>query len=352
MDEQATTTTRRRFLGTAAGATGVALGAAVWGANQAAAAAIPGEAAQRLPAADKRSFVSGKFALELDGIGAGWLRDADGGQAFADVVTEKVGPDHIAHKHLAGVKYEDITVTSGTGMSKNFYSWIAASWKTTFARKDGSIIAADFNLQAKSVREFVNGLITETTIPAMDASSKDAAFMTVKFAPEFVRNKNGSGKVDQPVPPAQKKWLPSNFRLEIDGLDCTRVNKIDAFTVKLSVVSNSTGELSEVEVEPAHVEFPNLVITFAESSAASWQKWFETFVVQSNNGDEQEKSGTLTFLAPDLKSELGKVSFFHLGIFKLDDDASEDASGSVIQRVKAELYCERMEFQFGPATNA
>jgi len=352
MDEQTTTTSRRRFLGTAAGATGVAIGAAVWGANQAAAAAIPGEPAQRLPAADKRSFVSGKFALELDGIGAGWLNDADGGQAFSDVVVEKVGADHVAHKHLAGVKYEDITVTCGTGMSKNFYSWIAASWKVTFARHDGSIVAADFNLQAKSEREFFNALITETTMPAMDASSKDAAFMTVKFAPEFTRDKKGSGKVDQPLPTAQKKWLPSNFRLEIDGLDCTKVNKIDAFTVKQSVATDRIGELKDFQEELAHAEFPNLVITFAESSAASWQKWFQTFVVEGDSGQDQEKGGTLTFLAPDLKSELGKVKFFNLGIFRLDDDASEDATGAVIRRFQAELYCERMEFQFGPTINA
>ena len=26
-------------------------------------------------------------------------------------------------KHLAGVKYEDITVNCGTGMSKGFYEW-------------------------------------------------------------------------------------------------------------------------------------------------------------------------------------------------------------------------------------
>src|SRR5437867_10091970 len=106
MDKQ-TTTSRRRFLGTAAGATGVAIGAAVWGSNQAAAAAIPGEPAQRLMA-DKRGFVAGKFALELEGIAAGSPDDSDGGLAFAEVVTEKLGTDHVARKHIANVKYEDI----------------------------------------------------------------------------------------------------------------------------------------------------------------------------------------------------------------------------------------------------
>ena len=67
---------------------------------------------------------------------------------------------------------------------------------------------------------------------------------------------------------------------------------------------------------------------------------------------QQQCQPPLTFLAPDLKSELGKVKFFNLGIFRLDDDASEDATGAVIRRFQAELYCERMEFQFGPVINA
>jgi hypothetical protein len=172
--------------------------------------------------------------------------------------------------------------------------------------------------------------------------------MTLKLAPEYTRTKKASGKVQQPTQVEQKRWLPSNFRLEIDGLDCTRVNKIDSFTLKQSVISSPIGENRDYEREPATVEVPNLVITFAATSADSWQKWFDDFVINGNAFDDKEKSGKLTFLTPDLKSELGFVNFFHLGIFKLDDDASEDATGNVIQRFKAELYCERMEFHFGP----
>ncbi len=335
------TTTRRRFLGTAAGATGVALGAAVWGANQAAAAAVPGEATQRLMA-DKRSFVAGNFTLELDGVSAGFLKDADGGHAYSDVVVEKLGPDHIARKHIGGVKYEDITVNAGLGMSKAFYDWIAASWAMKFQRKSGSIVAADFNMQARSTREFFNALITETTIPAMDASSKDPAFMTIKWAPEYTRTKASSGKVTAPIATQQKMWLPSNFKLQIDGLDCTKVNKIDAFTVKQSIVANNVGDTRDALLEPGTVEFPDLAITFAASSSETWQKWFDDFVIQGNNGQESEKNGTLTFLSPNLQSELGTVKFFNMGIFKLDDDASEDANGNVIQRFRALLYCDNM----------
>src|SRR5581483_11295620 len=93
----------------------------------------------------KRAYTAGKYAIELDGIEAGWVSSVEGGNASSDVVVEKVGADHIAKKHIAGVKYEDITVNCGTGMSKGFYDWIKASFDHNYVRKDGAIITADFN---------------------------------------------------------------------------------------------------------------------------------------------------------------------------------------------------------------
>ncbi len=39
-----------------------------------------------------------------------WVQSVEGGQATADLVTEKIGPDHIMHKHIAGVKYATMKV--------------------------------------------------------------------------------------------------------------------------------------------------------------------------------------------------------------------------------------------------
>ena len=65
---------------------------------------------------DKRGYTAGKYGIDLDGINAGWVSSVEGGMASSDVVVEKLGPDHIQRKHIAGVKYEDISVSCGTGM--------------------------------------------------------------------------------------------------------------------------------------------------------------------------------------------------------------------------------------------
>ena len=65
---------------------------------------------------NKRGYTAGRFAMDLGGTFAGWISSIEGGHATSDVVVEKLGPDMIQHKHIAGVKYEDITVNCGTSM--------------------------------------------------------------------------------------------------------------------------------------------------------------------------------------------------------------------------------------------
>src|SRR5687767_13383123 len=100
---------RREFL--KAAGTGLASFAAVPAAGQ-----VAGQ--RPILAGEQRTYGAGRYAIELDGVNAGWLNSAEGGYATADVVNERVGTDRIIHKHLAGVKYEDFTVQCGVGMSK------------------------------------------------------------------------------------------------------------------------------------------------------------------------------------------------------------------------------------------
>ena len=302
---------------------------------------------------DKRGYVAGKYSIEIDGVNGGWLFSAEGGNATSDVINEKLGPDHIIKKHIGGVKYEDITFSFGTGMSKGTYSWIENSFKHQYERKNGAIIAANFDHKELTRLTFTNALISEVGLPALDAASKDAAKMTVKISPEYTRMTNtfgggqsivGSKAINSQV---QKKWLPSNFRLNIDGLadPCKRVNKIEALVVKQKNVENPIGELRDYEKEPAHLEIPNLVITFPESHADEFYKWHEDFVIKGNNGDDKERNGTLEYLTPNLQEVLFTVTFQHLGIFKISMDKVESGAEG-IRRVKAEMYCEDMKWAY------
>ncbi len=323
---------RARFLG-AAGITGAAIAAGTWKTTKAGAALAP-----------TRSYAAGRFALVLDGS-TGYLHSVDGGGVAGEVVGELGSADYYQRKHIGNVKYEDFAVELGLSMSKAVYDWIALSLQGSYRRKSGEVVALDLNNAVRSSREFKEALITEIGFPAMDASSKDPAYMTVKFSPEQTERKKGSGATLTPESTKQQKtWLPSNFRFELKGLPTSKINKIDALTIKQTVVTDDIGETRDYTKEPGKLEFPNVVLTLAESDAQPWLDWFEEFVIRGNNGQEQEKSGSLVYLSPNLQEELGRLDFFNLGIFRVAEEKTESSSDQ-IRRIKVELYCERLEFK-------
>jgi hypothetical protein len=88
---------------------------------------------------------------------------------------------------------------------------------------------------------------------------------------------------------SEKTWIPSVFKLTIEGLDCSKVSKIDPFTVKQKVVVDEIGDEREIVKAPSRVVFPNLRMTLPESGAQSWLDWHEDFVIK---GKQRRLAGT------------------------------------------------------------
>ena len=278
--------------------------------------------------------------LELEGVTCGGVQSVDGGAISAEVFTEPTGADPFARKHIGPPRYEEFVLQLGLSMNRAVYDWIAAMWTGRPERRSGAIVTAGVDMVARGRREFRDALITEVTIPAADASVRDPAYLTMKFAAERILPVDASGKVRGVLDKSAKApWLPSNFRLEIEGLDCRRVSRINALTVSQTVALDAVGGARQ----PAAVGFPNLAITLPEIGARSWFDWHKDFVVEGNNGDGNEKRGALVFLSPDLRTELIRISFANLGIFRLAP-AKSAAGADTVRQFTAELYCERMEF--------
>src|SRR4029079_16771866 len=160
-------------------------------------------------------------------------------------------------KSLSRLKFEDIHLQIGLAMGQQIYDWITASWAKNYQRKNGAIIAADFDYQKKARREFHDALITEVKIPALDAASKEPGYLDVTLTPEDTQTKGDAGTIQPASNTKQKLWTTANFRLEIDGVDCTKVNKIDSCTVKQQIIEFQDGQERIPIKVPGRLEFPN-----------------------------------------------------------------------------------------------
>jgi hypothetical protein len=230
------------------------------------------------------------------------------------------------------------------GMSKGFYQWIKASFDKAADHRNGAVVGNTKGLKQKSSGDFANALITEIGFPALDAASKDAAKMTIKFRPESTSVRQRVGKTPLPAQPAN---LHGSWKFEIDGIDARRVSSIDSFTIKQAVTTDQVGT-GRFQIEPTNLEIPNLAVYMPPDAVQGWLDWFQDFVVGGNSGDDKERSGALTFMDTG-GATLATVGLSHVGLFKLTPEKVE-AGGEAIKRVKAELYCEDMSFKFGDAT--
>ena len=295
--------------------------------------------------ADQRTYTGGRFALDINGDNAGYLKKFSGLAMEADIVSNDLGPDNVQKKHVSNIKWTPGKATVGIGMGKELYEWIKAAFDKGYVTKSGALTAADFNYKAMSVQTFQNGLITSLTVPKLDGSSKDAAYFDVEFEAEQVRWTKGGGEdIRGKVGPKQKAWLCSNFRVEMGGLPCSRIASVDSFTWKCAVASDQIGIFREPTKHPAKVTVPDVKLSISMADYQAWadsaKKWF----IDGQHLEENEMQGRIVFLNPNMKDEIGEIELQNCGFKKFSKDDME-ANSEKIARFNVELYIEKMVFK-------
>jgi hypothetical protein len=294
---------------------------------------------------NERSYTGGRFALDIDGFNVGYMKKFSGLALEGDVVSNDLGPDNRQKKTVANWKWTPGKATIGIGMGKTMYDWMKAAFDKGYITKDGALTSADFNYKAQSVLDFKRALITEVTVPKLDGSSKDAAYFDIGFEAEEVRWLKGGGEdIRGKIGPKQKQWLCSNFKVEIGGLPCTRVATVDSFTWKCAVATDMIGTLVENSKHPAKVTVPDLKLGISMADHQAWadaaKKWFVDGI---RTEDKDEMSGSITFMGPDMKTELGRIDLENVG-FKKFSEEDREANTEKIARFNVELYVEKMTF--------
>ena len=301
------------------------------------------------PTADRPiSYAAAHFALELSGVeDVAVVRSIEGGGLKAEVMTHQIGGTYERWRQLGKPKFEDIKLQIGTAMSEPFFKWIADFFKGQIERKNGAIVAGDFDYKERARREFSEALITELTIPKFDANDKSTVYMNVTLAVEDILYKKGEGKQLNGVgnPDAQKAWKACNFHFRLDGFDCSRATKVDSFTIKQTLVEYHSGGRRTAVKTPGPIDFPQLSFYLPEVDAKPLVDHFK------KRGIDGEVPGRLhgqieTFgNAQDVKFTL---EFFNADILNIQPDKS-DSTSEELKQVKVDLYIERMQFKYGAA---
>jgi len=289
------------------------------------------------------TFRQSNVALRLDAPpndAVTFLHGSSGGSIWADVISQISAGEDFARKQLGAPHYDPFTVQVGLTIPPLLFDWIAESWKSHPPRHDGALLLCNPNLSVQEARGFQSALLAETGFPALDASSKEIVYVTLRLAPTSILPDKKEVQSAGPVVlgPKQKVWLAANFRLQIGELECTHVSRIEPFSInrKIDVVAGPGGG---PELIPGPVDFPNLRVTMSAAHAESWLAWHEDFVLKGHNTADFEKSGSISLLTPTF-TELTRLELEGLGIFRITSEEMDVER--VVPRVIADVYCEQM----------
>lgn len=153
--------------------------------------------------------------------------------------------------------------------------------------------------------EFTNAVVTEIKFPTLEAGSLWRGGLALTLQPESMRKTFGPSVTVPPggLGPPQRTWLPANFRLKIDGIDCTKVNKVNAITLEHTPADAPNGRGRTI-VKVLPVWEPSTVTL--ELPAADAKEFYKSrdLVVKGNVRSAPQRSLEYTMLGANGKDVL------------------------------------------------
>src|SRR5262249_61804385 len=103
----------------------------------------------------------------------------------------------------------------------------------------------------------------------------------------------------------------------IGDLPCELVTSVDALTFKQMTANDAVGHLKEAPLIPTQLSIPDVKMEISKGPKGSvekaWadaaKKWF----IDGEHEDKNELTGSITWLAANLKDELGHLDLQHIG---------------------------------------
>ncbi len=251
---------------------------------------------RRAGALTSRSYSVGKTVLYSAGAPLGYVQSSSCGTVGAPVVSGEKG------MHLGPASYEPCELTVGLGLEKELYKWINDAITGAQTRKDLALSTLDANFKEIGRLELRNALLTQFSLPALDAANKSPAYLTLTIEPQSLQSAKPSGAtVSSTLAAKQKTLIPGNFRFDLGGKGLTKVTKVDSW----SFVVKSAGP-----------DLGDLAITVSESDPrmSDLEKMLQNFVIAGENGPGAETSAGITFLDSTQTTEIASMSFTGVGM--------------------------------------
>ena len=300
-----------------------------------------------MPGATASGYLSGRFALELEGTLVGFATSVDGGAIAGQVAKNDQGTPPVARKSISGTDNEPIVIEVGADIGPEVFAWIDATLQNTQPRRDGRVIFLDYQYTSRGELAWTDGLLTEIRFPELDAAlSKDPVSIRLTITANTITRSAG-GPGGQPFKGygagKSKSLNASNFRLSIAGMSQAPgyASWIGPITVRQAYVAPVSPGSGGAAATVGSLDVSDLNVAVSENRAGELYAWHQAHVIQDQN---DERTGRIELLDASLKQPVFALDLTGLGIYRISPERRVTGAQSVA-RARADIYCEEVAFQ-------
>lgn len=224
-----------------------------------------------------------------------------------------------------------VPLSFDSDLSGSLLPWVADSVeKPGMIRRDARIFLPDGR-----VRVLKDAVVSKVTLPALDAASKARAFVSLELRPLTISYSEGPASTVS-TSEASETLREAGFRLDIQGLPTNGISRIAPLTWTLRQPAQTVSRDRALRTAPG-ASIGDLRVYIPEAHALPWEHWLRS----SLQGDNEERSGTLTLLPFRGDKPLLQVELHGLGIYDLQREPPQ-ANAARLNRLVAGLYVERI----------
>ncbi len=281
------------------------------------------------------SYTSSKTALFAGGQALGFLKSSRCGSVEAETARQSIESKYPDPKQIGKFQYSPCEFTFAFGMDPALYAWISEAMQGKSSPKDLKIQNLTYDYKETSALELSQAVITEFSLPSLDAASNEAAYMTMTVQPQSILAKAGSGAATTATSAgSSKNWLRNGFKLEIGGAAVKGLVRLSSFGFDLPVGTQ----------RPLFREF---TATVGEMDPAPFEKMLQAFVIEGANSNTYEKPGKLILMNAGLAT-IGTLPLDGIGMSAGDMGGILENAGDTALRRRYTLYAEGASFTLAP----
>lgn len=276
-------------------------------------------------AARNRQYFSTYVNFELDGLFAGRLLSAEGGEP---VIVPGAPSADLKTRTPSTLRYEPLILKFGD-MSAAVFDWVGRASINAATDRSASVVTHDSTGKELYRLSMLNARLTEIMFDGFDASSLEAARVSARILPGRSEHDLSAKTVYKGESFKSSPVLRSNFRLFIQGIDSAAIKARSIDPIGLQARSDGL-------LVPTALRFA-LPLAFATP--------FFTWMNETLAGKSGPRQGELQLMSRDFSRVAASITLDQLSILRVS--CPVDATGDKTQQVEVECQPLSTKFNMG-----